>query len=78
MEVFTLRTCREREECCITILIPHAHTHTRTSTHVFVHSRVGGKEDDIPEVPPELDIFEDLSELNPGYVYKNIEKLDMD
>jgi len=58
--------------CCITIMIPRTHTHTQTSTHVFVHNRVGGKEDDVPEVPPELDIIEDLSELNPGYVYKHI------
>jgi len=29
-------------------------------------------------VPPKLDIFEDLSELNPGYLYKHIEKLDTD
>jgi len=61
-----------------TIMIPHTHTHTQTPTHVFVHNRVGGKEDDVPKVPPELDIFEDLSELNPGYVYKHMEKLDTD
>jgi len=45
--------------------------------HVYV-SKFGGKEDDVPKVPPELDIFEDLDELNPGYVYKHIEKLDTD
>ena len=39
----------------------------------FEHNRVGGKEDDVPK---ELDIFEDLSEVNPGFVYKEIQKLD--
>jgi len=72
MEVFTLRTCRGRGGCCITIMISRTHTHTQTPPHVFVHHRVGGKEDDVPEVPPELDIYEDLSELNPGYAYKHI------
>jgi len=43
-----------------------------------LYNRAGGKEDDFPEVPPELDIFEDLSELNPDYVYKHMEKLDTD
>ena len=41
----------------------------------FVHNRVGGKEEDLPK---DLDIFEDLSELNPGFVYKEIQKLDTD
>ena len=54
-------------------MIPRTYTHTQTPTHVFVHNSVGRKEDDVPEVPPELDIFEDLSELNPGHVYKHIQ-----
>jgi len=75
MEVFTLRTCRGRGGCRITIMIPCTYTNTQTPTHIFVHNRIGRKKDDVPEVPPELDIFEDLSELNPGYVYKHKKRL---
>jgi len=55
-------------------MIPRTHTHTQTPTHVFIQNRVGGNEDDVPEVPPDLDIFEDLSELNLGYVYKHTKR----
>jgi len=54
MEVFTLRTCRGRGGCRITIMFPCTHTNTQTPTHIFVHNRVGRKKDDVPEVPPEL------------------------